>query len=185
MFSLCSSPGATTLENPYDAHDKIAVAPKPKELTRNISVLSNPPPNLFSLAVRQNESSTLAYLSSKFFSVHYRSEGDGSLKGTIELNVSTSAVTVEERFNHFLLSASNGLVGRNVFLYKLTWIRLDSKFDFCFVLFFCFVLLFFFCFLFFFIFFFWGGVVFVLFCFLFCIFCCCSYFFLFFFVVYL
>ncbi|KAK3797170.1 hypothetical protein RRG08_001837, partial [Elysia crispata] len=116
---------ATTLENPYDAHDKIAVAPKPKELTRNISVISNPPPNLFSLAVRQNESSTPVHLSSKFYSVHYRSEGDGSLKGTIELNVSTSAVTVEERFNHFLLSASNGLVGRNVFLYKLTWIRLD------------------------------------------------------------
>ncbi|KAK3745956.1 hypothetical protein RRG08_057756 [Elysia crispata] len=117
--------GATTLENPEQASTEIAVAPKPKELTLNISVISNPPPNRFSLAVRQNESSTLANLSSNFYSVHYRSKGDGSLKGTIELTVSTSAVTVEERFNYFVFTASNNVVGSDEFQYKFTWIRLD------------------------------------------------------------
>ena len=42
--------------------------------------------------------------------------------------MSTSAVTVEERFNYFVFTASNNVVGSDEFQYKFTWIRLDSKY---------------------------------------------------------
>ena len=49
----------------------------------------------------------------------------------MELSVLTAAVTVRERLNHFVFSANYGVVGSRptVLQFKLTWIRLDSKFD--------------------------------------------------------
>ena len=130
IFRIPSSPEATTLENPDRGSHQIAVTPKPQELKVNISIISNPPPNSFSLAVSHDESQTPVTVSSHLFSVQYRSREDTDLRGTIELSVLTAAVTVHERFNYFIFSASNGVVGSRptLFQFKFTWIRLDSKF---------------------------------------------------------
>ncbi|KAK3803051.1 hypothetical protein RRG08_056545 [Elysia crispata] len=118
---------AITLENPDRGSRQITVTPKPQELKVNISVISNPPPNSFSLAVSHDESQTPVIVPSHLFSVQYSSRGDTDLKGTIELSVLTAAVTVHERFNYFIFSASNGVVGSRptAFKIKFTWIRLD------------------------------------------------------------
>ena len=130
IFRIPSSPEATTLENPDRGSRQIAVTPKPQELKVNISAISNPPPNSFSLDVSHDESQTPVTVPSHLFSVQYRSRGDTDLRGTIELSVLTAAVTVHERFNYFIFSASNGVVGSRPTLFKFnfTWIRLDSKF---------------------------------------------------------
>ncbi|KAK3803046.1 hypothetical protein RRG08_056540 [Elysia crispata] len=118
---------ATSLENPNRGSQQILNSRKPQELKVNISVISNPPPKSFSLAVSHDESQTPVTVPSHLFSVRYRSRGHTDLRGTIELSVLTAAVTVHERFNYFIFSASNGVVGSKPTLlqFKFTWIRLD------------------------------------------------------------